>query len=191
MNLVRAWWFVALAMLIPVSVSGSDHGAEVSGTLVVDDVTYEGFSVTTRLGTEAILQLTDPVDPSAGYRLALTVGKRADGGPGHTVAARVYSRSAARWTLVGEPVITLDGSGDASVERSNPDGTLEYRLALAVSPVQLDTDDLQAIARADCAADVVQMSGCCGAKCLDGSGRDMTCCGALQCCDCQVCCQPP
>lgn len=38
----------------------------------------------------------------------------------------------------------------------------------------------------------VSPSSCCSAKCLDGSGQRLSCCGAgATCCGCGVCCQAP
>lgn len=49
---------------------------------------------------------------------------------------------------------------------------------------------LKACAIATTAASV-RNSGCCGAKCQDGSGQSLKCCGASSCCACGTCCHVP
>lgn len=49
---------------------------------------------------------------------------------------------------------------------------------------------LKACAIATTAASV-RNRGCCGAKCQDGSGQSLKCCGASSCCACGTCCHVP
>ena len=89
-----------------------------------------------------------------------------------------------------------DGTGSSVELRSRMGRAVEIHVAShAISTIEapiptvdscLDENGLVARALAKAEADA-----CCSAKCRDGSGQTLRCCGGTRCCACGTCCSPP
>lgn len=125
--------------------------------------------------------------------------------------AQVLEEMAGAWVVVGEPAVRAAEGQGASLQVQGGIGALQITIKATPMFNQKAVGGVVKQCGALDAPLVRQIAGgpgdpncpslpcpggcmdCCSVPCSDGSGRDLTCCGAIECCEgiCGACCSPP
>lgn len=143
---------------------------------------------------------------------ATPAGKTSAGVATVNLRAQVLEELSGAWVVVGEPAIRAAEGRSAAMEVQGGVGALQLRMK-ASPKFSAKAGDivLKQCGAIDAPLDRQTVSGvgdpphcpslpcpggctdCCTTGCTDGSGRELRCCGAIECCDgvCGACCSPP
>jgi hypothetical protein len=211
---------LAIFMASAASAKGGDSVYQVELTLQRDGLPEPwSQSFVVEPGAEAVLSLLHESEP-IGHQLRLVVGEPFVTPTGKSAAAlrvQLFEQVEREWSLRASPSLGIELGKMASTSGpllgSAAGG--QYALAMSISliarvelepqkgefsamSVACDADLLAPLSRATASRGVAKDGGgsprCCRVGCAGGSiwfGYTMTCCGAIWCCDCGVCCYPP
>lgn len=207
---------LALFMASAVSAKGGDSVYQVELTVQRDGLPGPwSQSFVVEPGVEAVLSLLHESEP-IGHQLRLVVGEPFVTPTGKAAAelrVQLFEQVDREWSLRASPSLGIEFGKMASISgplMGSAAGGL-YAMAMSVSlipraelelkkgelsaaSVACDADLFAPLSDATTAGGAAKDGGgparCCRARCVAGS-YTMTCCGAISCCDCGVCCHPP
>ncbi|HZH44241.1 MAG TPA: hypothetical protein VEY50_09190 [Lysobacter sp.] len=163
--------------------------------------------VTVLFGKPARVTLTEKAGDGS-LRVQVTAspaGKLANGTKVVQFNAVVVERIAGAWVILAEPSMKVAESQAGSTTLESPLGSLRIDVRATEKYVAgaesknlrqcgaLTADEPTTLSDNCPSLPCPGKENCCSAPCSDGSGRTMTCCGAIECCDdiCGACCSPP
>lgn len=196
---------------------GGEHNSCRLDVLVVrDDQEVARVNMIVAFGVPAQARISNASGMDANFRIeavANPVSKRtATATDSHILVNMVVlEQIAGAWVVLAEPSLRLvDGTtASLAIDDAN-DVDSSDRLALSVTATSMfdaraidsvrENYDCRSLYASDAAiapllANSILRSGgedgvkaCCSAGCSDGTGRTLTCCGAVSCCACDSCC---
>ncbi|RMH93354.1 hypothetical protein EBB59_05590 [Lysobacter pythonis] len=180
-----------------------------------DGKTLASPRITVLNGIAAQMRLVDPAYREGGLRveiLTTPAARTASGASSIDIQAIVMEQIAGAWVVAGEPSVRAEENQPATLAIDGNAGRLEIQVRASPGhdprgieamtricpPLNREMETRAATTlKSDQHCPQLPCPGngkdnCCTAPRTDGSGRSMTCCGAITCCEgvCGACCSP-
>ena len=184
--------------------AGSANSYKLDLTIKKGDRVVANPKLTVAFGKSAQATIINEKVGDGNYRIQTTAspnGVLADGRKKVKLDLVVLEQIAGAWVIMSEPSLTLVDGLSAELSLDGPVEKLGL-IALATSnfsekAINFKAENCPALTSPLMStptltkASAQRRADCCSSGCADGSGRTMTCCGAIECCACGVCCSPP
>ena len=212
--LLLACWGVTLTQAAPANTQASDTAPNVyvlELTVGRDGKQLATPKMTVLFGKPARINLINRNTPEGNLCIQVLANpgtKTSKGVATVQLQAVVLEHIAGAWVVIAEPSIKAVEGQPASMQLNSGAGTIQLsfkavptfsaKVAAATPSTCPALDAPIATQSTGIPCDSLPCPGggdknCCSAACSDDSGRTMTCCGAIECCDgvCGACCSPP